>query len=129
MKILIKEECLDLEAPIFMSEKQKEKFIAFFKNLFPDVDITQKKEKEKYVNKNKKTSKTWSLEEYAMLLGPESNEAIAVKMKRTGMGVLMQRGSFVPAFLGWLKKKNIGSTISEEVIKEYLSEAGKKWRS
>ena len=129
MKILEYNDYLDLEAPVFMSNEQKEKFITFFKNLFPEINIKQAKEQTKEIGEREIKPQRWSLEEYAMLLSPKDNDLLASKTKRTRMSILMQRGSFVPEFLCWIKKKGIDYTTSPEVIKEFLTETGKKWKS
>ena len=45
MKLIVRNRFIDLAAPIFMSEEQRDKFIDFMKNAFEDVDIKEVQEK------------------------------------------------------------------------------------
>ena len=126
MRILVsKDGYVDFEDPIDVAEWQKDKFIKFFKTLFPNnfktIDIA---EKEKYVGERESHQKAWTPKERGLLLGPEDNETLADRMDRSVMSVSMQRGHFVPAFMVWLKKKGYALTQDENMIKQFLKEQG-----
>jgi len=124
MKILTYESgYVDLEAPIQMTEEQREKFIEFFKKTFPgNVETYEKKEKTKNLGERDVDQKKWTVDNLELLLSPSSNSDLAAKMDRTEMGVKMQRGHFVPGFLVWLKKKGYSLPANKKLIKEYMNE-------
>jgi len=114
---------VDLEAPIQMTEEQREKFIEFFKKTFPgNVETYEKKEKTKNLGERDVDQKKWTVDNLELLLSPSSNSDLAAKMDRTEMGVKMQRGHFVPGFLVWLKKKGYSLPANKKLIKEYMNE-------
>lgn len=127
MKILVYDSgYIDIEAPIYMSDEQREKFIEFFEKMFPnDVEVVEKEEKSKEFGEREINLKAWTIDEYELLLSPNSNEDLAFKMDRTEMSVKMQRGYFVPTFLAWLKKKGY-SKPNKNLIKEFLKERGEE---
>ena len=127
MKILVNRQgYVDLEAPIWMTEKNKKKFIDFFKDLFDkEMVVEEVEEKAKEMGEREVTIKKWVVEDYSLLLGPKTNSELANEMERTEMSVKMQRGHFVPEFLVWLKKKGYAFTKDKKIIKEFLEETGK----
>ena len=122
MRILIKDEYLDFEAPIQMTEEQRKKFIRFMKNLFDDVKVVNVIEKTKEMGDREVSPRKWVPEELSLLLTPKNNKDIAVKTNRSEMSVKMMRGSFVPEFLVWAKKKGYSLPVKIDVIKEFLDE-------
>lgn len=126
MRILIKDEYLDFEAPIQMTEEQREKFIRFMKNLFGNIKVVNVIEKTKEMGDRKVDPKKWTPEELSLLLTPINNRDLTTKLKRTEMSVKMKRGSFVPEFLVWAKKKGYSLPVKIEVIKEFLDEREKE---
>jgi len=126
MRILIKDEYLDFEAPIQMTEEQRKKFIRFMKNLFDDVKVVNVIEKTKEMGDREVSPRKWVPEELSLLLTPKNNKDIAVKTNRSEMSVKMMRGSFVPEFLVWAKKKGYSLPVKIDVIKEFLDEREKE---
>jgi hypothetical protein len=126
MRILTKNDYVDFEAPIQMTEEQRKKFVSFFKNLFVDVKISEVKEKSKEMGKRTITNKDWTPEEFSLLLSPKTNEELSVKTERSMMSIKMMRGHFVPEFMVWAKKKGYSLPVKFDVIKEYLKEQNKK---
>jgi len=126
MRILIKDEYLDFEAPIQMTEEQREKFIRFMKSLFGDIKVVNVIEKTKEMGDREINPKKWTAEELSLLLTPMSNRELTVKLKRTEMSVKMMRGSFVPEFLVWAKEKGYSLPVRIETIKEFLEEREKE---
>ena len=126
MRILIKDEYLDFEAPIQMTEEQRKKFIRFMKNLFDDVKVVNVIEKTKEMGDRQVKPKKWIPEELSLLLTPTSNKGLTTKLKRTEMSIKMMRGSFVPEFLVWAKKKGYSLPVKIETIKEFLDEREKE---
>ena len=114
---------VDLEAPIWMSEAQSKKFIDFFKEIFPNgVIVEDRQEAMKEVHYGERTMKSWTIDDYIILLGTEHNEAIAKKLKRTTMSVQMRRGEFVPDFAEWLKNKGKSYKGGKTLVEQYLRE-------
>ena len=125
MKILVyKSGYVDLDSPVHMTETQRKKFIEFFRSMFPgNVEVYDIKEKTKNYHSREIIQKKWTIEEYELLLGPDSNLELSEKLGRTEMSVKMQRGSFVPEFFAWLKKKGYSqSSINKKLIEKYLEE-------
>ena len=122
MKLLIKGEYLDFEAPIQMTEEQRKEFIRFMRDLFGNIKIEKVLEKTKEMGERKINPKKWLPEELSLLLEPLDNKEIAIKTKRTEMSVKMARGWFVPEFLAWAKRKGYSLPVKIEVIKEFIDE-------
>ena len=122
MRILIKDEYLDFETPIQMTEEQRKKFIQFMEKLFGDIEIVKVIEKTKEMGDREVSPRKWVPEELSLLLTPKNNKDIAVKTNRSEMSVKMMRGSFVPEFLVWAKKKGYSLPVKIDVIKEFLDE-------
>ncbi|MFH1828720.1 MAG: hypothetical protein ABH824_05680 [Nanoarchaeota archaeon] len=126
MIILTKDEFVDFEAPIQMTEDQREKFISFMKELFGKVETEMVEEKSKEMGEREVTAKKWTSEELALLLSPASNEELATKTERSVMSIKMERGHFVPEFMGWAKRKGYSLPVKLEVIEEFLKRRDKK---
>jgi len=123
-KILVyKSGYIDLEVPVQMTEFQREEFINFFKEIFPDAEI---KEVEEPVGSpiGERGEKEWSADEYQLLLDSRyDNKTIASKINRTEMAVRMKRGEFLPDFFVWLKRKGyVSKKIDKKIIEKYLEE-------
>ncbi|MEM4729026.1 MAG: hypothetical protein QXH42_04610 [Thermoplasmata archaeon] len=108
-----------------MSEEQRKRFIRFFEETFPgNVMVEERQEATKEVHPGERKMKSWSVDEYVALLGPEDNDTLAKKLKRTVMSVQMRRGGFIPDFAEWLKKKGLSYRGEKRIIEEYLSKRG-----
>jgi len=125
MKILTKNNYVDFEAPIQMTENQRKKFISFMKEQFEDVEVEQVEEKYKEMGERKNTSRDWTAEEFLLLLTPKSNEELSAKTERSMMSIKMMRGHFVADFMVWAKKKGYTLPVKIDVIKDYLKESKK----
>mgnify|MGYP000287456680 CR=1 FL=1 len=126
MKILVTAEGLvDFEAPIVMTEEQKEKFIKFCKENFQNVEVVEGV-REKVPNRNRVNveRKKWTIDEYLQLFSSDSNEELAKKLKRSLLSVQMMRSSFVPEVLAWAKEKGRSFPPTKEMIEEFLKERG-----
>ncbi len=99
MIVTINNYLVDFEAPIWMSENQRVKFIAFFKNLFSETKVINIKEPEKKVRYSERRIKHWSPKEYSLLFTPKTNEELAEELGRSEMSVNMQRAEFLPEFI------------------------------
>jgi len=125
MKIFVYDSgSIDLEAPVQMTDWQREKFINFFKRNFPDSKIVEVDEPDRWPIGGEDGIRTWSEEEYLLLLSDEENDVIAKKLNRSPMGVQMKRGQFLPDFFVWLQKKGyvISKNVDKSVIKAYLDD-------
>lgn len=127
MKILVKDEYIDFEAPIQITDEQRKKFILFLKKLFGDIDTQEGvKEKTKKMGEREVTARKWTPEELSMLMSPIGNEELAVKTERSVMSIKMERGHFVPEFMIWAKRNGYSLPIKIEVIKEFLKQRDEK---
>lgn len=127
MKIHYKDGHIDFEAPIQMTDAQRERFIKFMMKMFPKkIKIWEKVEKRKDVGPIDRNPKKWDAKELAMLLSPKSNEWLADKMHRSEMSVRMERGHFVPEFMVWAKEKGYHLVPDEKIVQEFLAERGRR---
>jgi hypothetical protein len=126
MRILTKENYVDFEAPIYMTEDQRKKFLAFMKEEFIYVEIGEVEEKSKEMGERTITNKDWTPYEFSLLLSPETNEELSAKTDRSMMSIKMMRGHFVPEFMVWARKKGYSLPVKLEVIEKFLQEGDKK---
>lgn len=124
--ILTKDGYIDFKQPIYMSDEQIKRFTEFMKTLFPEITIA---EIEEPINPREggSESRSWSIDEYVLLLSSEDNKSIANKTKRTVMSIEIKRGEFVPEFMVWAKKKGYvysPSNVDKEMVREFLNERG-----
>lgn len=124
VKIYTKGDYLDFEAPVYMDEDYFKRFCDFLHELTGEkIEVIYVKEKERWVGESEKHPVDWKPEELLLLLSPMSNEELEVRLKRSGMSVLMKRGQFVPEFSNWAKKKGYKiEQITATIIKQYLEE-------
>jgi len=127
MRILTKDQHLDFEAPIQMTEYQRKKFVLFMKGLFNDLEIQENvNEKTKEMGEREVTTKKWTSEELSLLMSSISNEELAAKTERSVMSIKMMRGHFVPEFMVWAKRKGYSLPVKIGVIKEFLKQRDEK---
>jgi len=123
MNILINSEDVDFEYPVYMSDEQREKFIAFMQSLFPEIKVVETPEPERPGPKHNK-SKKWSLDEYReVLLNPGNVEELVSKLGRSKEGIGMQIIAIVPKFNSWCRKKGY-SKKTNETVEEFIKEIG-----
>ena len=116
---------IDLEAPIHMTEEKHQRFIEFFDELFPgEIEVVDREETKGNPPGGGEGAKRWELEEFAALMGPQSNEELAEQLGRSKMSIMMHRGQFVPNFRAWLDSKGLSMEIDLDLISEFLSEGG-----
>ena len=126
MKILINENWVDLEAPIFMSEEQRKRFIDFFYEHFDGVEIGEVEEATKHFGSKESTMKVWTEDDLLMLLSPKDNTTLTTVLKRSDMSVKMKRGDFVPKFWKWMKDKGLSPPADKEMIRAFITEVYEK---
>ncbi|MBI4181812.1 MAG: hypothetical protein HY520_02490 [Candidatus Aenigmarchaeota archaeon] len=128
MKIFVDSQgFVDLEAPVHVTEAQKDAIIQFFKQNFNDFETEEVQEKERYVGDKVVTNKRWTVKDYCLILSPESKNvyALSKKMDRSTMSIRMQMGDFVPSFMIWLKEKGYAFSNDERLVEKFMKE-GKK---
>ena len=127
MKILIKNNLIDFEAPIYATEEQCKKIIDYFKENYKEIVLKEVEEPPREYSKKESTEQhKWVASDYLKLFSDKSNEEIAFDLKmKTGMGVQIKRGTFVMSFLKWKEKKKRGSPVTLNLIQEYMSEESK----
>lgn len=127
MRIFVKDEYVDFEAPIQMTEEQRKKFVLFLKEEFADLEIQENvNEKTKEMGEREVTTKKWTAEELSLLMSPASNEELAAETERSVMSIKMERGHFVPEFMVWAKRKGYSLPVKIEAIKEFLEQRYEK---
>ncbi len=126
MRILTKDNYVDFEAPIHMTEEQKKKFLDFMKEKFIDVETEEVEEKSKEMGERTITNKDWTPNEFSLLLSPKTNEELSSETDRSMMSIKMMRGHFVPEFMVWAKKKGYSLPVKMEVIEKFLNKGDKK---
>jgi len=123
MRILTKDNYVDFEVPIYMSENQRKMFVEGMKKIFPDrIEIQSIVEGKKKMGKIKRHFKKFSEEDQILLANPSlSNDELAKKMGKSGFAIQMKRGPFLMELQEWAKKK--GKTkITEKDIQEFLED-------
>lgn len=137
----------DLEAPIFFvshfspeeepssivngrwESKKRERFIAFFRELFPDATVEDVTVPKVFTHqRGKSKSRKWLREELTELLNPGSNTEKQEKLTRSAMSVGMRRGQIIPEYRAWLARKNLTSQqydakVQDAFIDEVLEDA------
>lgn len=125
MKIYVRGDFVDLEAPIYMEEDQLIKFTDFLRHLLKDeIEIQEVKEKERFANRSERQQRKWTFEELFDLLNPNlSTSELSKKLNRTTFGIAMHRAHFVPNFISWAKSKGYDAPkITKTLIKEFMEE-------
>lgn len=128
MKILVGNKgCVDFDAPISMTEEQREKFVTFMKYMFAVVE-------EGYIEEHRTDrignkffmGRRWSRAEYTLLfqIDSESNYELAKMLGRTEMSIHIRRGLFIPIFLSWLREKNVDLLTADvaALVKKFMKE-------
>jgi len=119
---------LDLEMPVYMTEKQLHKFIHLLQKLFGDVEVIEVEEPPGQKFKAGEMRK-WSVDELALLFSSLGEEEIAERTNRSVMSVVMKIGSFKPEFYCWASKtkKVVDENNLRYLIREFLTykEGGK----
>jgi hypothetical protein len=127
MKILVYEDgYVDLDAPVYMTEKQRECFIVGLKNFLGNVQVKHVIEQIKEMPPPKKISIVdWENPKNLLLLTKGLTEEEIVD--KLGMGrehtfaIRLKRAEFLLPLHNWAKKKGI-TQITEKAIKEFLQE-------
>lgn len=115
---------VDFESPIWMADEQKNTFIKFLKRMFPDIEIVEGIKEKTKKPPRREGARRWTVEELHALLGPENNEELGRRLRRTSMSVLMERGQFIPTFTIWAKKKGYSFPPSVDKVWEFMVERG-----
>ena len=121
MKILIGDRGgVDFDAPIKVSDKQKNEIIKFLKDMFKVIIV----EETDYFRTERMGEKffmrEWTSEEYAVLLEIEDTDKVAEMLGRSWMSVNIKRGDFIPDFLTWTQRK--GKDILKDDMKKLVEE-------
>jgi rhodanese-related sulfurtransferase len=124
MKLIIRNGFIDLEAPVYMSESQREKFIDFMKNTFDDVDIREVQEKSRPGPQGGEQRK-WTVDDISVLLDDSSIEKKAETLDRSEMSVIMRTGNVVPQITKWMKEKGyVEYPPAKKLVEEFMREVG-----
>lgn len=119
---------VDFDTPVDVTDKQKNKFIEFFKENFENVEVEDTKEPDRDVDSDgDNNQKSWTVKDRKVLLKTNSNEEAAEQLDRSKMSVQMKRGSFQPEFLQWAKDQGYAKpleNLSEDMIEDFLEEEG-----
>ncbi len=116
---------VDLEAPIHMTDEQREIFSSGMKEIFGKLAIYNIEELEKNMSETERNPRKWLPEELLYLLEDKTHEEVASILKREPFGVRIKRGIWVGPFQAWALKKGYikaGKIINtREAIFEYES--------
>jgi hypothetical protein len=127
MRLIYGEWGIDLEAPVYMSEEQRRKFIKFMQGLLPDIKVEKVREKEKPGPGGR--PKPWTKDELELLLKTDDNETLARKLRRNEMSIRMRRAQLQPEFFGWANRNGhvipVENKKRESLIRKFLAEAQK----
>lgn len=119
---------VDFEAPIQMTEGQKENFLEFMKSQWPEIEVSEVIEPVVSPIGSGGQKREWkNVEELVLLLGSDSNETVARLTGRQEMSVRMKRGEFPTKFIRWCVKKGYAyspKTVSKKLVEEFLREGG-----
>lgn len=123
MRLLLHgDRCIDFEAPVYMSEQQRERFIKFMQKLVPGIKVAYVQEKERKPPRGE--PKPWTKHELGLLLRTDDNETLMKKLGRSSMSIRLQRGELQPEFFKWAKKEGhvipIDNREREPLIKKFL---------
>lgn len=123
MKVFIKGNLVDLEAPIYATEQQRDKIIKFFKSTFPDIRLKEVTEPDRvFEEREAGYQHKWVAKDYLKLFSSEPNESIADEFGLdTGMGPQVKRGTFIMPFLKWKRQKG-NLPLTEKTIQQFLDE-------
>ena len=121
MKLLVRNNFIDLECPVYMSEKQKNKFIDGMKSIFNEKLVVQNIiENKKEMDKVEKHSKKFTEEDELILADSSlSNEEVAQLLGKSSFAVSMKRGPFLMELQEWAKLKG-RTKITEKEVHEFL---------
>jgi len=126
MKILVGHRGrVDFNQPLELDKVKIQEFIDFVKTLFdssvvePVLGVSLRWER----LGQKRFQIRWTLEEYKLLLGTDSNKTLAKKLGRSEMGIIHKRGVFLPDFDSWCARNGyVRKGNYRELIREYLEE-------
>jgi hypothetical protein len=125
VKILVKGNLVDLEAPIYMEEEKQNQFLKGMQEIFEEnvvkEDIVENK---KIIPKRTGKSKKFNLKDMIILAnGRLEQEQIASKLDKSSFAIQMKRGPFLMQLMAWAKKKDL-SKLNENNVQEFLKEIG-----
>jgi len=126
MRILYnKSGLVDFEAPIFLSQENKEKFISGMKDIFrSELEICSIIEKDKEMGEIDRHPRKFSPQDYIDLLTSSlENEDVAKKFNKTEFAIQMKRGIILPKFQKFCENHSI-KMPSHDNIKKFLEEEG-----
>jgi len=125
VKILINNNLLDFEAPIYMDDEYFEKFCKTLEEITSKkVEVIRTTEKERWSGvSDRQKPKKWNPEELLLLLSPLEHTELKKRLKRSEMSIVLKQGSFVPKFTSWAKNKGYSlGDITSIIIKKYMEE-------
>lgn len=125
VKIQIKNNLVDFEAPIYMNEKKQEEFVNGMKSIFGDrILVANIIENKKVITNIERHPKKFDLAGMILLANSGlAQEQIASELKKTSFAIQMKRGPFLMELMTWAKKKNL-SKLNEKDVREFLKEIG-----
>ena len=102
---------VDFEYPVWMSERQFEKFVSFMKEMFPDITVENVQEPKKEM-KGHERGKEWTSPEILELFISDDTTQIEKNLaargyKRNSMSINMKKAEVYPKFLEWARKEGI----------------------
>jgi len=118
---------IDFEAPIYMTEEQREKFIQGMKKIFGiRIKIENIIENKKEIKKRKGEGKRkYDIKQLSHFAKEINNKDIANIIGKTEFAVQMKRGVYLKEYMEWARKKRL-SKLDEESEEAFFKEVGIK---
>lgn len=113
-------EFVDLEAPIDLTEEQREELVEFLEGY--GVEVKEVKELSKKMNEKEGSTRTWTVDERLLLFTDMTIEEIAKKIDRSDVSVGMQQEQFCYDYEEYAHKKGKTGIPTAEEIEEYLAQ-------
>ena len=114
---------MDFEAPLFMTDNQRKKFLEGMKKIFGNIITHNVRELDKEMGEIERHPQKWTPEELVYLLSDKSHEEIGRILHRDYFSIKSKRGVWLAPFYTWatkhgyVKEGHIKNKIG--AIKEY----------
>jgi len=127
---------VDFEYPVWMSERQFERFVSFMKEMFPDITVENVQEPKTKREKHERGKEWTSAEIFELLISDDTTQIeknLAAKgYKRNSTSIEMKKADIFPKFLKWIRKegriitkKNRPDSVNEWIRYENIKNVNK----
>jgi hypothetical protein len=120
-----KDNRVDLESPIFMTDEQFKLFADGLNDIFGEVEVHEVEELDKNMPDIDRTPKAWKPKELVHLLSDKSHEEVAGILGRKPFSIKSKRGVWIGPFMNWAESRGYikGGQIVDKfkAVSEYES--------